>query len=98
MGGGVAAPSLTFNFSPLSFAFPFPFFLKAMIKVAAVPLLLLGLLYFWSAPTGINLRKERGKLQLLTDRFSPEKVPKDVDYVIIGAGMSGLSCAAILAR
>jgi len=35
---------------------------------------------------------------LTTDRFSEDKIPEDIDTVIIGSGMSGLSCAAILAR
>lgn len=32
------------------------------------------------------------------DRFTPEKVPRNLDVIIIGSGMSGLTCAAVLAR
>jgi NADPH-dependent 2,4-dienoyl-CoA reductase/sulfur reductase-like enzyme len=35
---------------------------------------------------------------LLRDRYALSKVPNNVDVVVIGSGMSGLSCAAILAR
>lgn len=35
---------------------------------------------------------------LLREKFSTKKIPSDVDTVIIGSGMGGLSCAAILAR
>jgi hypothetical protein len=36
--------------------------------------------------------------ELLHDKFAPSKVPQDLDVIIIGSGMGGLSCAAILAR
>ena len=35
---------------------------------------------------------------VLADRFHTDKVPADVDTIVIGSGMSGLSCAAVLAR
>lgn len=35
---------------------------------------------------------------LTTDRFAEDKIPEDVDCIIIGSGMSGLSCGAILSR
>jgi all-trans-retinol 13,14-reductase len=40
----------------------------------------------------------RKKRSLLHEKFNVSKVPADLDYVIIGSGMAGLSCAAILAR
>jgi phytoene dehydrogenase-like protein len=35
---------------------------------------------------------------ILADRYRPEKVPAEVDTIVIGSGMSGLSCAAVLSR
>jgi hypothetical protein len=35
---------------------------------------------------------------LLNDRYSDDKVPTDLDAIIIGSGMGGLTCAAALAR
>jgi all-trans-retinol 13,14-reductase len=40
----------------------------------------------------------RKKRSLLHEKFNASKLPSDLDYVIIGSGMAGLSCAAILAR
>ena len=36
--------------------------------------------------------------ELLHDKFTPAKVPEDLDVIVIGSGMGSLSCAAILAR
>jgi all-trans-retinol 13,14-reductase len=33
-----------------------------------------------------------------SERFHPDKVPDSLDAIVIGSGMSGLSCAALLAR
>jgi all-trans-retinol 13,14-reductase len=38
------------------------------------------------------------KRSLLHDKYSKGKIAPDIDYVIIGSGMGGLSCAAILSR
>jgi phytoene dehydrogenase-like protein len=35
---------------------------------------------------------------ILADRFEIEKIPADVDTIVIGSGMSGLTCAAVLSR
>ena len=35
---------------------------------------------------------------LLNDRYSDDKVPADLDAIVIGSGMGGLTCAAALAR
>lgn len=35
---------------------------------------------------------------LLSDRFEASKVPSNLDVIIVGSGMSGLSCAALLSR
>lgn len=40
----------------------------------------------------------RKKRSLLHEKFAMSKVPEDLDYIVIGSGMGGLSCAAILAR
>ncbi len=34
----------------------------------------------------------------LADRYHPDKIPPHVDTIVIGSGMSGLSCAAVLSR
>ncbi len=41
-------------------------------------------------------QKERDRV--IKQSFSPEKVPKDLDAIVIGSGLSGLSTAAILAK
>mmetsp|Transcript_42541 Transcript_42541/g.133307 ORF Transcript_42541/g.133307 Transcript_42541/m.133307 type:complete len:148 (-) Transcript_42541:1984-2427(-) len=41
---------------------------------------------------------KRPRRALLHDRYSRQKVPEDADVVVIGSGMGGLSCAAMLAR
>mmetsp|Transcript_11996 Transcript_11996/g.33803 ORF Transcript_11996/g.33803 Transcript_11996/m.33803 type:complete len:615 (+) Transcript_11996:109-1953(+) len=33
-----------------------------------------------------------------TDRFSPSKVPDNLDAIVIGSGSSGMTCASVLAR
>jgi len=35
---------------------------------------------------------------ICADRFELSKVPRDLDSIIIGSGMSGLTCAAVLSR
>ncbi len=35
---------------------------------------------------------------ILADRYQPEKLPAAVDAIVIGSGMGGLSCAAVLSR
>lgn len=41
---------------------------------------------------------ERSQRSKLRQKYSPKKIPNDIDTIIIGSGMSGLSAAAILAR
>ena len=33
---------------------------------------------------------------ICADRYRPDKIPDNVDTVVIGSGMSGLTCAAVL--
>jgi all-trans-retinol 13,14-reductase len=42
--------------------------------------------------------KEEMLRGVLADRYAVEKIPADVDTIVIGSGMSGLSCAAVLSR
>jgi phytoene dehydrogenase-like protein len=35
---------------------------------------------------------------ILADRYQVEKLPADIDTIVIGSGMGGLSCAAVLSR
>ena len=39
-----------------------------------------------------------GPRSLLSDRFHTSKLPEHVDAIVVGSGMSGLSCAALLAQ
>lgn len=61
----------------------------------------MAFLAWWSRPfpappaDSIPNPRRRG---LITDRFAESKVPKDLDYVVVGAGMSGLTTAGILAK
>jgi phytoene dehydrogenase-like protein len=41
---------------------------------------------------------ERMLRGICADRYAPEKIPDSVDTIVIGSGMSGLSCAAVLSR
>ena len=47
------------------------------------------------AARGPQNGKRRGLIQ---DRYHASKLPEDVDYVVIGAGMSGLTTASLLSR
>lgn len=40
----------------------------------------------------------RPERELLHDRFTTAKVPDNIDVIVIGSGMGGLTCAAILSR
>jgi tRNA A22 N-methylase len=61
--------------------------------------LLTGYFYFkLKYPKKGDLSLVRSERELLHDKFTPSKVPEDLDVIIIGSGMGGLSCAAILAR
>jgi all-trans-retinol 13,14-reductase len=45
------------------------------------------------------MNNEQGMLRgICADRYRPEKVPDSIDTVVIGSGMSGLTCAAVLSR
>ena len=35
---------------------------------------------------------------LTRDRYSKRKVPKDIDVIVVGSGIGGLSCAAYLSK
>jgi all-trans-retinol 13,14-reductase len=42
---------------------------------------------------------EDGMLRgILADRYHVEKIPSEIDTIVIGSGMSGLTCAAVLSR
>ena len=46
----------------------------------------------------INNPEIRKKRSLLHEKFNPSKLPQDIDYIVIGSGMGGLTTAAILSR
>ena len=46
----------------------------------------------------VNLRPDRPKRALLHDKFHINKVPENLDAIVIGSGMGGLTAAAFLAR
>jgi len=46
-----------------------------------------------------NTKNEPTMLRgISADRYQPEKIPDSIDTVVIGSGMSGLTCAAVLSR
>eukprot|EP01060_Flectonema_neradi_P000726 TRINITY_DN10451_c2_g5_i1.p1 TRINITY_DN10451_c2_g5~~TRINITY_DN10451_c2_g5_i1.p1 ORF type:complete len:624 (+),score=131.35 TRINITY_DN10451_c2_g5_i1:71-1873(+) len=71
------------------------------IKLSALGALALSLLLFWviktaAAPKG--LRPDRPRKALLHDKFHIDKVPDNLDAIVIGSGMGGLTAATLLAR
>jgi len=51
---------------------------------------------YHSAAAPVNVTTARP--DVTRDTFRLRKMPKDVDYIIIGSGMGGLYCAGVLAR
>jgi len=47
---------------------------------------------------GGRKKHKRNRRYLCTDRFNVKKIQPKVDTVVIGSGMSGLTCAAVLSR
>jgi hypothetical protein len=57
--------------------------------------------YLWLKPPQPIVDEEElppERRGICTDRYSDSKVPENLDAIVIGSGMSGLTCAAILAR
>eukprot|EP00301_Raphidiophrys_heterophryoidea_P005546 c12316_g1_i2.p1 GENE.c12316_g1_i2~~c12316_g1_i2.p1 ORF type:complete len:600 (+),score=136.11 c12316_g1_i2:304-2103(+) len=69
---------------------------------SCVVCLLVGAYVLWLLPTppplSIDDQRLPGKRSWLNDTWKKEKLPDDVDTIVIGSGMGGLSCAAVLAR
>lgn len=40
----------------------------------------------------------KSQRSLLHNKFHASKIPNNLDYIVVGSGMSGLSCAAVLSR
>ncbi len=83
------ASSIELNLSTTSLlllplVIPLAFFLRGKKKSAASPV-----------PTP---RRPRVAAPTGRDRFKARKVPDDLEYIVIGSGISGLSSAALLAR
>lgn len=51
-----------------------------------------------NAKAAVNDSTKRQDRALIRKKFSEKNIPSDIDTIIIGSGMGGLSCAAILAR
>eukprot|EP00466_Bigelowiella_natans_P017217 jgi/Bigna1/90562/estExt_fgenesh1_pg.C_730053 len=43
-------------------------------------------------------QRQKRRNKVLSERYRREKIPKEVDVVVVGSGMGGLSCAATLSR
>eukprot|EP01061_Rhynchopus_euleeides_P025927 TRINITY_DN4221_c0_g2_i1.p1 TRINITY_DN4221_c0_g2~~TRINITY_DN4221_c0_g2_i1.p1 ORF type:complete len:602 (+),score=290.86 TRINITY_DN4221_c0_g2_i1:109-1914(+) len=70
-------------------------------SAAALGAILLSIFLLWvvrsvRAPAG--LRPDRPSRALLHDKFSIDKVPENLDAIVIGSGMGGLTAATMLAR
>lgn len=71
---------------------------KSMVSRAII-LFTAAILAMWICTSpGRKFNRRKKKRGIANDRFSAEKVPKDLDTIVIGSGMGGLSCAAMLAR
>jgi hypothetical protein len=58
----------------------------------------------FKTPKGLRRKVDRHEVKAdeardcTRETFREKKLPKDIDYVVIGSGMGGLYCAALLAR
>jgi len=66
----------------------------------ALLLVFVSLFYYWLKPIKpvLETTNKKPSKSLCHDRFHLKKVPEDLDVIIIGGGMSGLSCGALLGR
>jgi hypothetical protein len=78
----------------------FPFVARSPTKLATLAGAALAS-YLWLKPPQPIVDEEElppDRRGICTDRYSDSKVPENLDAIVIGSGMSGLACAAILAR
>ncbi|KAJ9448604.1 Prolycopene isomerase [Diplonema papillatum] len=91
------------NYKALAVLFTLCVVVPGMVSTTAASLgaLLGSTLLVWLVQTTSpprHLRTDRPRRALLHDKFSEEKLPAEIDAIVIGSGMGGLSCAALLAR
>eukprot|EP00298_Acanthocystis_sp_HF-20_P007536 c17106_g1_i1.p1 GENE.c17106_g1_i1~~c17106_g1_i1.p1 ORF type:complete len:596 (+),score=260.84 c17106_g1_i1:73-1860(+) len=60
--------------------------------------ILVSFLLWWLLPSPPPVQDIGSKRGLLSEKYSKNKVPQNLDAVIIGSGMSGLTTAAVLSR
>ena len=71
------------------------------LQLGVIGALFLSGLLFWvvsTASTPKGLRPNRPHRALLHDKYHLNKVPDDLDVIVIGSGMGGLTSATLLAR
>jgi NADPH-dependent 2,4-dienoyl-CoA reductase/sulfur reductase-like enzyme len=51
-----------------------------------------------AAASSSDVDQKKPRRGLLNDRYMPSKLPQNVDVIVVGSGMGGLSCAAVLAQ
>eukprot|EP00743_Colponemidia_sp_Colp-15_P003770 GILK01004067.1.p1 GENE.GILK01004067.1~~GILK01004067.1.p1 ORF type:complete len:627 (-),score=65.92 GILK01004067.1:98-1945(-) len=67
-------------------------------SVLALCVATIGLFWCWLRYSIVDEGKPVHRRNILNDRFEESKVPESLDVVVIGSGMSGLACAAVLSR
>jgi len=72
-----------------------------LLAAAAAAQVSITVVYLWLKPP--KSKKQDSSLKsdrrnICTDRYRKDKIPQDLDVIVIGSGMSGLTCAALLAR
>jgi len=77
-----------------------PLLIKSPGKLAAFGCFTAAAWYYLKPQKAVTSEDELSPTRrgICTDRFAESKVPSDIDTIVIGSGMSGMTCAALLAR
>ena len=76
---------------------------KLILSLATISSIIVVSTYFVVKYSESNKDEEidediKSQRSLLHNKYHVSKVPNELDYIVIGSGMSGLSCAAVLSR